>query len=77
MTVPNIPVKKLKATVTIELPLLDADPQDYQTYNVQEMAAVLKTQLETDLFEAIEGPYQNDTLSIDANVEVVDAPQGD
>lgn len=79
MTVPNLPTKQLKASVTIELPLRDADPQEWDTYDVNEMAKRYTTALVDNLLEELEGPFEDETLTIIPTVQVVNpttTPQG-
>jgi hypothetical protein len=71
MTGMNVPVKKLQGTVTLVLPPIEADPQAFQTYKVEEMAAIFKKLLQEDLIAQIEGPIDDDTIVIQAEVEVV------
>lgn len=71
--------KRLKAIVTIELPIRNADSQEWDTYNVDEMAKAYKEALEDNLLEEIEMPYELDELTITATVEILEpetAPTG-
>lgn len=67
----NMPEKKLRAVVILTMPDMDCDPQAYETYDTEKMAAILKAQLQDNLIETIEGPYSDDLLGVEATVQVV------
>lgn len=64
--------KYLHATVTLSIPAVEADPAVWDSYDPKNMAENYKQQLKDNLIEMIEAPFDDETLGIDAKVEIKD-----
>jgi len=73
MDTPVFKPKRLVATITLTLPAIDADSQSWQTHNVGEMARLYQKQIEENLIEVLEGPYEEDTVIINTAVEILES----
>jgi hypothetical protein len=71
--VPTVAPKKLSAKLTIQLPNVEADPQAFDSFDVETMKKNYMTQIEENLLEVLEGPFEDETfVQFDVQVTVVD-----
>lgn len=67
--------KFMHATVTLTLPAVEADAAVWDSYDPKIMVENFKKQLENNLIEMIEGPFDEETLGITAEIELKDTAE--
>ena len=64
--------KFFEATLTITLPVIEADPAEFETFDVEEMKKKYIQQLEEDPLTYIQDADDDESLGLSVEVEIKD-----